>query len=178
MYHGLSPRVRGNHCCDWLVSLRSGSIPACAGEPAVSEIIRFNERSIPACAGEPRWVLWHRMLSAVYPRVCGGTSRTLSAANSSNGLSPRVRGNPQVREIKGGGAGSIPACAGEPSIKSMEDALEAVYPRVCGGTLPTDEGAQCEMGLSPRVRGNHVDDLAVLLPRGSIPACAGEPLAL
>ena len=53
LWSGLSPRVRGNPPGERQVSLRSGSIPACAGEPprmAISEM-RFQ----------------------VYPRVCGGT---------------------------------------------------------------------------------------------------------
>ena len=32
------------------------------------------------------------------------------------------------------------------------------------------------MGLSPRVRGNLVTTMGVVLPLGSIPACAGEPI--
>ena len=31
-------------------------------------------------------------------------------------------------------------------------------------------------GLSPRVRGNLVDQLKAKLDNGSIPACAGEPI--
>ena len=50
---GLSPRVRGN-----LEQVGLG----------VSE-----DRSIPACAGEPNYRACGRRLSAVYPRVCGGT---------------------------------------------------------------------------------------------------------
>ena len=57
-YRGLSPRVRGNRDEESYCEKYSGSIPACAGEPA-SEVL-----------GCPQ--------SRVYPRVCGGTSRRRS----------------------------------------------------------------------------------------------------
>ena len=53
---GLSPRVRGNPCIVPCPFTRSGSIPACAGEPA------------SGCRSVPR--------PGVYPRVCGGTLGT------------------------------------------------------------------------------------------------------
>ena len=55
---GLSPRVRGN---------RRGTLRR-----------RSSARSIPACAGEPACLLLPSAPAAVYPRVCGGTSVTLS----------------------------------------------------------------------------------------------------
>ena len=70
---GLSPRVRGN-----LIVYQS---------------VRPGERSIPACAGEPQvcQVVHHHC--AVYPRVCGGTVAGADAHAPGRGLSPRVRGN-------------------------------------------------------------------------------------
>ena len=91
---GLSPRVRGNHPASRPAMLRSGSIPACAGEPewadatgggglGLSPRVRGNHSaplkirrpsgSIPACAGEPATLPVVSVSSAVYPRVCGGT---------------------------------------------------------------------------------------------------------
>ena len=51
---GLSPRVRGNLDVEEEAEESIGSIPACAGEPAVF------------CLALP--------LTQVYPRVCGGTA--------------------------------------------------------------------------------------------------------
>ena len=113
--------------------------------------------------------------TTVYPRVCGGTRywpyRILPIA----GLSPRVRGNRrraiQIADIRR----SIPACAGEPRVCTAAPYAAAVYPRVCGGTGVQHRRGVRTAGLSPRVRGNHRNDL----PPGpfcrSIPACAGEP---
>ena len=51
----------------------------------------------------------------------------------------------------------------------------AVYPRVCGGTLPLNNAMYLVGGLSPRVRGNHQAGLSDTRYARSIPACAGEP---
>ena len=74
---GLSPRVRGNRRLAGGGAVRPGSIPACAGEP--------RRQGIRIAALE------------VYPRVCGGTGGRRSAADRTLGLSPRVRGNREIR---------------------------------------------------------------------------------
>ena len=55
MYRGLSPRVRGN----------------LGNSPENLQLVR----SIPACAGEPAAAFATPAARAVYPRVCGGTSK-------------------------------------------------------------------------------------------------------
>ena len=50
-----------------------------------------------------------------------------------------------------------------------------VYPRVCGGTAVRNAPEVHAKGLSPRVRGNLTNTAQPPRPRGSIPACAGEP---
>ena len=96
---------------------------------------------------------------------------------SRQGLSPRVRGNRMPAIGLPPVPRSIPACAGEPPDGDFQEAVVEVYPRVCGGTNSRRCRAQRASGLSPRVRGN-----PGMRPRrpqhgGSIPACAGEPLA-
>ena len=58
---GLSPRVRGNQGL---------------GEPVVGDV-----RSIPACAGEPEGASSSSGSSAVYPRVCGGTTSSTTGSS-------------------------------------------------------------------------------------------------
>ena len=104
------PRVCGGTFLWW----DPRSIPACAGEPLSSNLVQPG--SIPAL----------RQGRRVYPRVCGGTLRRVRAdLSSSEGLSPRVRGNrPDFSKV----LESYPrVCGGTPS-------LPPVYPRVCGGT--------------------------------------------
>ena len=152
---GLSPRVRGN--------------PGSAGRPVAAS------GSIPACAGEPRLPCLYRRTHWVYPRVCGGTPMPIVARSCVGGLSPRVRGNPGGRRGRGDGAGSIPACAGEPLQRPRIFAPPEVYPRVCGGTFNVVRRTGGPPGLSPRVRGNRRVQRPARIVKGSIPACAGEP---
>ena len=93
-----------------------------------------------------------------------------------NGLSPRVRGNPEP--VPGGEspAGSIPASAGEPRVTCTLWPKTGVYPRECGGTSDEDAAVVQQVGLSPRVRGNPVNVRQASMCCGSIPASAGEPL--
>ena len=91
------------------------------------------------------------------------------------GLSPRVRGNRLCRPSPSSPQGSIPACAGEPSIREGKRQPEEVYPRVCGGTIGSTRRRTFVNGLSPRVRGNLAVSQPATSSRRSIPACAGEP---
>ena len=132
-------------------------------------------RSIPACAEEPTAASSSPITSGVYPRVCGGTRDAGCPDAPVGGLSPRVRGN---RGVPAGGVvdpGSIPACAGEPFCASETAISDAVYPRVCGGTLYSASRIRGNSGLSPRVRGNPHNAWAAAIGPRSIPACAGEP---
>ena len=154
---GLSPRVRGNRAVN----------PPPPAPP----------RSIPACAGEPRVITGLGTMFTVYPRVCGGTPSKRWPTSSGSGLSPRVRGNPEVLRLAARPLRSIPACAGEPGNVLGKESMARVYPRVCGGTASLVRIALTWGGLSPRVRGNptRLDRLPQYLR--SIPACAGEPAA-
>ena len=155
LWRGLSPRVRGNR-----------GPTGCA---------RRARRSIPACAGEPRGRAQGAGRQGVYPRVCGGTSPERCTRPTSEGLSPRVRGNRDLDPEGQGQQGSIPACAGEPLQGLERRRLARVYPRVCGGTQALPRHARQVPGLSPRVRGNPPHCRTAAVPPGSIPACAGEP---
>ena len=152
---GLSPRVRGNQ--QTIALNRDGS------------------GSIPACAGEPRGGVRQNQLRQVYPRVCGGTPPPGVESPETEGLSPRVRGNPCPAPSRSSSTGSIPACAGEPLANDGHMDTVGVYPRVCGGTWATAASGRCHGGLSPRVRGNPMNEVTDTGAVRSIPACAGEP---
>ena len=155
--NGLSPRVRGKLPRKSLGQRRMGSIPACAGEAS--------------------WGCARASASRVYPRVCGGSSRSSSTAASAAGLSPRVRGKPPPAGYRQPDQRSIPACAGEaPAIGPLTTAVR-VYPRVCGGSALAKGGVIGVAGLSPRVRGKHHALSQSGVWRRSIPACAGEALS-
>ena len=86
-----------------------------------------------------------------------------------------MRGNPADKPNLDVRAGSIPACAGEPSLRCRRQPFHRVYPRVCGGTAPVSPSLSVRNGLSPRVRGNRSSGDALRAAERSIPACAGEP---
>ena len=94
------------------------------------------------------------------------------------GLSPRVRGNRRLQGLTGGCMRSIPARAGEPRCSVWHGDDVQVYPRACGGTVDELSVGYDFQGLSPRVRGNLRKEMMDTLSTGSIPARAGEPVAL
>ncbi len=152
---GLSPQVRGN----LLQSPRHGA----AGG------------SIPAGAGEPGELRDGRIVSQVYPRRCGGTSRHGRGRDLNQGLSPQVRGNRRRRRPTDRPTRSIPAGAGEPRDCGPGRREVRVYPRRCGGTLREVFRLTPAEGLSPQVRGNRVTPSEWVRTVRSIPAGAGEP---
>ena len=113
-YLGLSPRVRGNLRLSGSLSQRSRSIPARAGEPSPCGI--------------------SLIFTLVYPRACGGTEPSLRRGAHLWGLSPRVRGNRNNRQLTHSPGRSIPARAGEPKLPLQSSHCQSVYPRACGGT--------------------------------------------
>ena len=132
---GLSPRLRGNLVAGLRGGEKTGSIPAPAGEP------HFSSQALGA--------------SRVYPRACGGTITHSRRRAHGQGLSPRLRGNPDGLLVAVVEAGSIPAPAGEPIHIPISLIPPRVYPRACGGTALSSGTVAIRKGLSPRLRGNH-----------------------
>ena len=155
LFHGLSPRMRGNQSKVTLKEILDGSIPAHAGEPGGHCL----------CSS----------VKGVYPRACGGTHVPKIARAASSGLSPRMRGNHRYDSKETVFYGSIPAHAGEPRKHWGESSNDRVYPRACGGTITVFRSQQHARGLSPRMRGNHSCERSKSSVGGSIPAHAGEP---
>ena len=114
----------------------------------------------------------------VYPRVGGGTKYRTRRARSENGLSPRGRGNHDIRRRACADQRSIPAWAGEPTAHAPPTISVTVYPRVGGGTCFSLRKPSIAAGLSPRGRGNHLHRPREVKAPRSIPAWAGEPSAL
>ena len=89
---GSSPRVRGTRVrCDFRIR-PNGIIPACAGNTGDVERGAFDVRD--------------------HPRVCGEHPSRILEDETSLGSSPRVRGTPEVDNVKPMYLGIIPACAG------------------------------------------------------------------
>ena len=175
-YRTVYPRACGGTSYrPWKVAVTGGLSPRVRGNPGRVEKNSTNWGSIPARAGEPQNLPSDWPKDRVYPRACGGTRDTYVASKDTNGLSPRVRGNPNRGRGSPSRARSIPARAGEPYISLPTSQRPPVYPRACGGTRWSSEISSVMMGLSPRVRGNHDEGVALHHALRSIPARAGEP---
>ena len=108
----------------------------------------------------------------------GGTAIGVVFMIAIKGLSPLARGNlPDLRSASCS-AGSIPACAGEPNAACALATSCGVYPRLRGGTRRSALFLWCRRGLSPLARGNRRGHVYPRAGTGSIPACAGEPIAI
>ena len=156
---------------------QSGLSPRMRGNPGTSPASRRAAGSIPAYAGEPCRQGHIRPQAEVYPRVCGGTVCNGWQLLRFEGLSPRMRGNRPTVSYSSGRPGSIPAYAGEPGGWDAWQIVDAVYPRVCGGTDDSVRRLMRKGGLSPRMRGNLPHRNPPSFRPGSIPAYAGEPIA-
>jgi len=193
---GASPRARGNRDQPRGRALRSGCIPACAGEP-FSHLLKAScswvhprvrggtvrpgpgtqaaPGASPRARGNHPGLQHAAGLPGVHPRVRGGTVNPTVSAPKPLGASPRARGNLLVVEDRVGRRGCIPACAGEPPRRSATGPGSTVHPRVRGGTKPGNPVTRRSRGASPRARGNRGVRRLLALLQGCIPACAGEP---
>ena len=114
--------------------------------------------------------------STVYPRVYGETAEEAARQAYVEGLSPRVRGNRMGQARRARRSGSIPACTGKPPPASATGRDVPVYPRVYGETSRRLWRGMDVQGLSPRVRGNHGQQVPRPIRSRSIPACTGKPM--
>ena len=135
-------------------------------------------RSIPAWAGETPRDSRGVSRRAVYPRVGGGNRRILTSLSPRAGLSPRGRGKHAPPRVRARAPGSIPAWAGETRSSSASALSRSVYPRVGGGNLFYAGAPFGYGGLSPRGRGKRGRTNRKDNRYGSIPAWAGETIAL
>ncbi len=152
-----------------------GPSPRVRGIPRAAQLLKKVMGSIPACAGNPSSTSETLPSSWVHPRVCGESTAGEGAAGLAQGPSPRVRGIPAAANEGGDRPGSIPACAGNPSMRASAISRRTVHPRVCGESGTHSTRPLLLMGPSPRVRGIRAAAGAAAGGRGSIPACAGNP---
>ena len=135
-------------------------------------------RSIPAHAGEPlKHDPFHPDLR-VDPRSRGGADIVPDNHSLAVGRSPLTRGSRSGPRVGDGSSRSIPAHAGEPSASRSSGFLPKVDPRSRGGASALVGAVSSAWGRSPLTRGSQGEPAPPPEPPGSIPAHAGEPLAL
>ena len=153
---GPSPHTRGNRVCEPAGLRQQGSIPAHAGQPAT-----------PFGNGVRR---------RVHPRTGGATGYRGRGLFGNQGPSPHTRGN-RLRAVEPpGGAGSIPAHAGQPAAVGARLTARRVHPRTRGATHRVAISGRYDAGPSPHTRGNRRRGCRAQLRERSIPAHAGQPM--
>ena len=177
--HRVYPRVGGGNAGSQGHPKQAlGLSPRGRGKPSRQRRLIFNYRSIPAWAGETREFPTPTARAAVYPRVGGGNGIVRVALASGGGLSPRGRGKRGRAAARECQRGSIPAWAGETHAAADYGVIRGVYPRVGGGNRCSAKARRALSGLSPRGRGKRSANSTMFPALGSIPAWAGETVAL
>ncbi len=152
-----------------------GLSPLARGNPVLGDTKQEILGPIPARAGEPQQGLTWIFGFGAYPRSRGGTAVVTNDVIGSPGLSPLARGNRVVECQTFCGFGPIPARAGEPPFQAPKRIGSRAYPRSRGGTAVRRVWLGWRWGLSPLARGNQLRIDNRVVPRGPIPARAGEP---
>jgi len=171
----VDPRMRGGDSGITAGRLaRAGRSPHARGRPRLSRMPGGRLGSIPACAGETDAVVTPTARLRVDPRMRGGDHRDGGERPACQGRSPHARGRRDAAVRAAGGAGSIPACAGETMWCTFASAAMRVDPRMRGGDFWWRWWRWCCLGRSPHARGRQQLSAPSCAPPRSIPACAGE----
>ena len=172
---GLSPLTRGNRRPLRSQQLELGPIPAHAGEPPSAPPWRRGPRAYPRSRGGTAFTLPLAFPGEGLSPLTRGNRALSHCQPSRAGLSPLTRGNRSVHGEWPAQPGPIPAHAGEPEGPDPSRMPGGAYPRSRGGTAGERIRPLTLKGLSPLTRGNRLKEAAQGLPRGPIPAHAGEP---
>ncbi len=148
------PRVRGERTRGGQrAAAARGSSPRARGTPLAELGPDPRRRFIPACAGNAALRATTTGWQAVHPRVRGERSVRPPSATSQIGSSPRARGTPVPRLVRGAPCRFIPACAGNASRHHCFRSRVPVHPRVRGERPSLVMSTCCVAGSSPRARG-------------------------
>ena len=173
------PRLRGGSINPkYPVVLREGLSPPTRGIPAAVNNPVLLDRSIPAYAGDPRTDSHPLESAPVYPRLRGGSRQFAHIVRLGFGLSPPTRGILGQSTTPARRRRSIPAYAGDPHHSGGSPHSVEVYPRLRGGSADTPGLASSKAGLSPPTRGILRQGAVDRLNERSIPAYAGDPMAI
>ena len=113
LMHWDHPRVCGEHCSPPTRAHPSrGSSPRMRGTHADIFDVGFQHGIIPAYAGNTMAYRRLRRAPWDHPRVCGEHINCSNFGRLFSGSSPRMRGTPDIRLLKPGDVGIIPAYAG------------------------------------------------------------------
>ena len=151
---GVDPRMRGGgENCFSSIKTLAGRSPHARGRLFPQGGSSNWIRSIPACAGEARSFAMGGVNTQVDPRMRGGGTGCGRYPVICRGRSPHARGRRRPGSRGGGGARSIPACAGEALSGDRGTWESQVDPRMRGGGRSFAMGGVNVQGRSPHARG-------------------------
>ncbi len=151
---GPSPRVWGErYRCAGVVG-RCRTIPTRVG------------RTLPLC-----WCCWSM---SDHPHACGENFRGAGQGGIASGPSPRVWGE-QTEPQRGRSPNrTIPTRVGRTFCDHSSPPESTDYPHACGENVSTAKAVARRIGPSPRVWGEHVEDLKRAIGRRTIPTRVGR----
>ena len=174
---GLSPPTRGIRQNAFCWRIRSGSIPAYAGDPSVisappvmlmvyprlrggSPVLRLlsgqSHGLSPPTRGIPLRLRRERLALRSIPAYAGDPRQKANGRRYGKGLSPPTRGIPHGYSQRIRYHRSIPAYAGDPCRRPAHPRETPVYPRLRGGSRVVTAMKPAVSGLSPPTRGIQV----------------------
>ena len=115
--------------------------------------VEVRARFIPVCSGNALRQVGLCWVVAVYPRVLGERSHEIQAAKVNTGLSPCARGTRTLRTERRSETRFIPVCSGNAATAAPDGMYRTVYPRVLGERLSPLPVIIHSGGLSPCARG-------------------------
>ena len=157
-----------------LACCRYGSSPRVRGKRVRHARHEGRRRIIPASAGQTGARRRCPLFGADHPRECGANLFHKAGFLAVIGSSPRVRGKPCGRGVRGSGRRIIPASAGQTTEGHSNHAAASDHPRECGANVAAFVHELHGCGSSPRVRGKPLVLIAITLARRIIPASAGQ----
>ena len=173
------PRGRGGNAlrarCNWS---KGGPSPRARGKLISYRRSVGDVGTIPAGAGETGRRAEESREAGDHPRGRGGNAPARRCPAQTWGPSPRARGKLVLRKELAAAGGTIPAGAGETDQNRSRTCSATDHPRGRGGNAIAAVVGLSLQGPSPRARGKPVTHEPRRADHGTIPAGAGETLAL
>ena len=150
------PRICGeHHGIDQTIVSRQGSSPHMRGTRGGSLPLILRTGIIPAYAGNT----WHQSYRDIpfgdHPRICGEHLMSAITSVITSGSSPHMRGTPCRIKLWNIGHGIIPAYAGNTTRCASALPVRGDHPRICGEHHGQTNKATTIAGSSPHMRGTH-----------------------
>ena len=170
--------MRGEHRSESREGQRKqGSSPHARGTLGAAGGIAGAAGIIPACAGNTTTATAALTSLGDHPRMRGEHAHHAIRFGRFTGSSPHARGTPWCSSAAPPPLGIIPACAGNTKLSVHELTSFRDHPRMRGEHLTSCLSAVLARGSSPHARGTRTFDVEYLDGSGIIPACAGNTTA-